>query len=369
MSLQLDSIDEALAEISAGRPVVVVDDEDRENEGDLIMAADAATPEWVGFMVRHTGGVLCVPMPRADARRLQLHPMVSENDAPLATAFTVSVDVREGLSTGISALERSNTVRALADRARTADDFVRPGHIFPLIARDGGVLMRTGHTEAAVDLARLAGQTPIALISEIVHDDGSIQRGPDLEVFAKEHDLKIVSIDDLIAYRQARESLVSRVSDEEIATSIGSARAVVYETTFDQAQHVAVVFGDISDGRNVLTRFQREETVADVFHPDASPIAAALKRIEKEGRGIVVYLRHGAAGVVTQSDAGAAPTDGTGDGAASDAARHAQWREVGLGAQILKDLGIHSIRVLSTTERQYFGLSGFSVEIAGTELI
>jgi len=365
MTLELDSIEDAIAEIAAGRPVVVVDDEDRENEGDLIMAAECATPEWVGFMVRHTGGVLCVPMPHAESRRLQLWPMVSENDAPLATAFTVSVDVRKGLTTGISAEERANTVRALADPKAQPDDFVRPGHIFPLIAREGGVLIRTGHTEAAVDLSRLAGLSPVSLISEIVNDDGSIQHGEQLQTFAKEHNLKLVSIDDLIAYRQSRETLVRRVSDDTVETAIGPAQAIVYETSFDSAQHIAVVFGDLKDGRGVLTRFQREDTVADIFNAPDGAITAALNRIKAEGSGVIVYLRQGATGVVVQSEA--ARSDG--DGAESDAARKAQWREVGLGAQILSDLGISSIRVLSTTERQYVGLSGFDVEIDGTETI
>lgn len=360
MTLKLDKIEDAIAEIAAGRPVVVVDDEDRENEGDLIMAAEAATPEWVGFMVRHTGGVLCVPMPHDHARRLQLWPMVSENDAPLATAFTVSVDVREGLTTGISAKERANTVRALADPDAVPDDFVRPGHIFPLIARDGGVLIRTGHTEAAVDLSRLANLKPVSLISEIVNDDGSIMQGEQLQAFAREHDLKLISIDDLIAWRQNRETLVRRVSDEMVETAIGPGRAIVYETSFDSAHHIAMVFGDLDDGTGILTRFQREDTVSDIFNAGGGALAASLTRIKAEGKGVVVYLRQGATGVVVASE---------GDGAASDAARRDQWREVGLGAQILKDLEINSIRVLSTTERQYVGLSGFDVEIDGTEII
>ena len=365
MTLKLDSIEDAIAEIAAGRPVVVVDDADRENEGDLIMAAEAATPDWVGFMVRHTGGVLCVPMPHADAKRLQLWPMVSVNDAPLATAFTVSVDVRKGLTTGISAKERANTVQALADPDAVPDDFVRPGHIFPLIAREGGVLIRTGHTEAAVDLSRLAGLSPVSLISEIVNDDGSIRQGDELQAFAAEHSLKLVSIDDLIAWRQSRESLVQRVSDETVETAIGKARAVVYETPFDTAQHIALVFGELGDGTSVLTRFQREDTVADIFNAPAGAVTASLARIKAEGRGAIVYLRQGATGVASQGDGGRSP----GDGAASDAVRKAQWREVGLGAQILSDLEIRSIRVLSTTERQYMGVSGFDLQIEGTEIL
>ncbi|MEL6287795.1 MAG: 3,4-dihydroxy-2-butanone-4-phosphate synthase [Pseudomonadota bacterium] len=362
MSLKLDSIETAIAEIAAGRPIVVVDDEDRENEGDLVMAAEAATSEWVGFIVRHTGGVLCAPMTREGAQRLNLRAMVSENDAPLSTAFTVSVDVREGLTTGISAAERASTVRALANPQARADDFVRPGHIFPLVARDGGVLLRTGHTEAAVDLARLAGMAPVGLISEIVNDDGSIQRGDELQAFAKTHGLKIVSIDDLIAYRQSREKLVSRVSEMEISTAIGPARAIIFESDFDTAQHVAVVFGDLGDGENVLTRFQREETTVDVFDPARSLVGAAQRQIEADGRGVIVYLRDGAAGVEQTASGGRA----SGEGAESDAARKAQWRDVGLGAQIVRDLGVRSIRLLSTSSRQYVGLSGFDIELLDT---
>ena len=363
MNMKLDPIDKAIAEIAAGRPVIVVDDEDRENEGDLVMAASKATPEWVGFIVRYTGGVLCAPMPHDEARRLQLWPMVNENDAPLATAFTVSVDVKAGLTTGISAGERCNTIRALADPASLPADFARPGHIFPLIAREGGVLIRTGHTEAAVDLARLAGLHPVGLVSEIVNDDGSVKKGREIEDFATEHDLALVSIDDLIAYRQQRETLINRLSESPVETAIGPARAIVYGTPFDAAEHLVLIFGEIGDGGGILTRLQREDVVCDVFNAPAGAITASLERIAGDGRGIVVYLRHGAAGVA------AANRGGRGEGAQSVASREEQWREIGLGAQILKDLGVSSIRVLGTKERQYIGLAGFGVEIIATELI
>lgn len=363
MNLKLDDIEKAIAEIAAGRPVVVVDDEDRENEGDLVMAASKATPEWVGFIVRHTGGVLCAPLPHAEAKRLQLWPMVNENDAPLATAFTVSVDYRDGLTTGISAEERCNTIRALANHNVGPGDFVRPGHIFPLIAREGGVLIRTGHTEAAVDLARLAGLAPVGLVSELVNDDGSVKKGTELEAFAEEHRLALISIDALIAYRQQRETLISRVSENETTTAIGPARAIVYETPFDTAEHLALLFGDLGDGLGVLTRLQRENTVEDVFNAGNSAIAGSLERIKAEGRGLVVYLRHGAVGVASGNRGGRR------EGQESTVSREEQWREIGLGAQILKDLGIASIRVLGTRERQYVGLTGFGVEIAGTEII
>jgi len=357
--LTLDSIEAAIADIAAGKPVVVVDDEDRENEGDIIMAAAKATPEWVAFTIRHTSGILCVPLPLSEARRLNLQPMVADNDAPLSTAFTVSVDVREGLTTGISAEERCNTIRALANHNAAPRDFVRPGHIFPLVAREGGVLMRTGHTEAGVDLARLAGLPPVGMLAELVNDNGSVKKGAEIEAFAREHGLKLVSIDDLIAYRQQRERLITRVSTTKVATAAGPATAIVYATPFDAAHHVALVVGDLaaSQDSGVLVRLHREDTVGDVFTGSTSTMARVLAAISKEGRGVVIYLREGAVGVAAQ---------GRHDEAGADASRREQWREIGLGAQILQDLGVRSIRVLSAKERQFKGLAGFGVEIAGT---
>jgi 3,4-dihydroxy 2-butanone 4-phosphate synthase/GTP cyclohydrolase II len=360
MGLALDGIEKAIAAIAAGEPVIVVDDEDRENEGDLVMAASRATPEHMAFMVRHTSGIICAPLPASEARRLNLQPMVADNDAPLSTAFTVSVDYREGLATGISAEERASTVRALANHNTGPRDFVRPGHVFPLIARDGGVLMRTGHTEAAVDLARLAGLPPIGVIGELVNDDGSVKKGTAIETFAREHKLLLVSIDDLIAYRQSREKLVTRVSEARTETAIGPAQAIVYATPFDSAHHVAIVFGDLGNGRNVLARLHREDTIGDVFWPGHGSVARALERIKAARRGVVVYLREGAVGVVAE---------GRKEQAGSLELRREQWREIGLGAQILKDLGVTSIRVIGSKEREYKGLTGFGVEIAGTEII
>lgn len=366
--LTLDPIEAAIADIAAGKPVVVVDDEDRENEGDIIMAAAKATPEWIAFTIRHTSGILCVPLPQSEARRLNLSPMVADNDAPLSTAFTVSVDVREGLTTGISAEERCNTIRALANHNASPRDFVRPGHIFPLVAREGGVLMRTGHTEAAVDLARLAGLPPVGMLAEIVNDDGSVKKGTEIEAFARQHGLKLVSIDDLIAYRQQREKLISRVSTGSAKTAAGEATVVVYATPFDSAHHVAVVVGDLgaSQQGGVLVRLHREDTVGDVFAGPDRAMAKVLARIGKEGRGVVIYLREGAVGVAS---AGREEAAGSGEGKGSAKSRRQQWREIGLGAQILKDLGVRSIRVLSGKDRQFKGLAGFGVEIAGTEKI
>ena len=359
--LTLDPIEAAIADIAAGKPVVVVDDEDRENEGDIIMAAAKATPEWVAFTIRYTSGILCVPLPASEARRLHLAPMVADNDAPLSTAFTVSVDFREGLTTGISAEERCNTIRALANHNAAPRDFVRPGHIFPLVAREGGVLMRTGHTEAAVDLARLAGLPPVGLLAEIVNDDGSVKKGPQIEAFARAHGLKLVSIDDLIAYRQQREKLITRVSmTQNLPTAAGTGTVLVYSTPFDHAHHVALVIGDLtaSQADGVLVRLHREDTVGDVFCQGQGAMARVLERMKKEGRGVVIYLREGAVGVAAQ---------GRGEGAVSEGSRREQWREIGLGAQILKDIGVRTIRVLSAKERQFKGIAGFGVEIVGTE--
>ncbi|MGI9434436.1 MAG: 3,4-dihydroxy-2-butanone-4-phosphate synthase, partial [Geminicoccaceae bacterium] len=276
--------------------VVVVDDDDRENEGDLIMAAAKATPAKMAFIIRNTCGIVCAPMALEDAKRLHLDPMVAANDAPLGTAFTVSVDYRFDTTTGISAEERCSTVRALANSNSGAADFVRPGHIFPLIAKDGGVLMRSGHTEAAVDLAKLAGLPPVGVICELVNDDGTVKRGLEVQTFAKAHDLKVISVADLIAYRQRRERLIDCVGEFEVATEIGPAKGYAYSTPFDDIQHLALVFGTIGDGQSVPTRLHREDVVADVFGRHKL-LSQVFKRFDDEGRGVLVYLREGAAGV------------------------------------------------------------------------
>ncbi len=378
--LELDDIDRAVADIAAGKMVIVVDDADRENEGDLIMAAEAATPEQVAFMIRHTSGILCAPLEAEDARRLDLAPMVSENDAPLATAFTVSVDYRPGLTTGISAEERCATVRALANPNVGARDFARPGHVFPLIARPGGVLMRTGHTEAAVDLARLAGKRPVGLIGELVNDDGSVKKGPEIQAFAAERDLAIVSIDDLVAHRQATERLIERLSARRVETRVGPAEAIVYSTPFDAAEHVALVFGDPASRDAALVRLHHENVATDVFGPEGGSVARALERIAAEGAGVFVYLRSGAAGVAPSAAAEDAAERAVGDredgsaeawseGARSESRRRVHWRDIGLGAQIMRDIGLSRVRVLSTTPRQYVGASGFGVEVVATEAL
>ena len=355
----LNPVAEAIQAFAHGEIVVVTDDDDRENEGDLVVAASLCTTEKMAFIIRNCCGIVCAPLTGDDARRLNLNPMVAINDAPLGTAFTVSVDVRHGLTTGISAEQRCNTVRALANRNMGASDFVRPGHVFPLVAKDGGVLMRSGHTEAAVDLCKLAGLTPVAVICELANDDGTVMVGPQIEAFADRHKLKRISVADLIAYRQAREKLVERVACFPIKTPIGELQGYAYRTPFDPVLHFAFVHGNIGDGREVPARLHRADILSDIFGGGAIP--KVLSRFKAEGRGALVYLRDGAAGVPANLSGAQATT--------SDDARATQWREIGLGAQILRDLGVTSIRLRTDNPRTYVGLSGFGIEIAAVEPI
>ncbi|MEY3597076.1 MAG: 3,4-dihydroxy-2-butanone-4-phosphate synthase, partial [Pseudomonadota bacterium] len=306
--------------------------------------------------IRNTCGIVCAPLSSDTAKRLHLTPMVASNDAPLGTAFTVTVDVKHGLTTGISAEQRSNTVRALANGNMGADDFVRPGHIFPLIAKDGGVLMRSGHTEAAVDLCKLANLPPVGVICELANDDGTVMRGAQIDAFGEKHSIKRISVADLIAYRQAREKLVERVATFPVKTEIGELTGYAFVTPFDPVHHFAFVHGRIGDGKGVPTRLHRADVLADVFGGGTN-ISAALKTFAAKGRGVLVYLRDGTSGVPLQS---------LGD-KGSDAVRQQQWREVGLGAQILKDLGVVSIINLASSSRSYVGLAGFGIEIEDSE--
>ncbi|WP_376986152.1 3,4-dihydroxy-2-butanone-4-phosphate synthase [Bosea sp. R86505] len=338
-----------------GEIVIVTDDDDRENEGDLIVAASLCTPEKMAFIIRNTCGIVCAPLTASEARRLRLDPMVSSNDAPLGTAFTVTVDVKHGLTTGISAEQRCNTVRALANGNMGAGDFVRPGHVFPLIAKEGGVLMRSGHTEAAVDLCKLAELPPVGVICELANDDGTVMKGPQIAAFAEKHGLKQITVADLIAYRQSREKLVERVHSFPVKTAFGEMTGHVYVTPFDDTQHFAFVAGKIGDGERVPARLHRADVVADVLG-GASAIQCALRRFQQDGRGVLVYLRDGSAGV---------PIKPVEEGA--EAQRSQQWREVGLGAQILRDLGVRSIINLASSSRSFVGLGGFGIEIVETQ--
>jgi 3,4-dihydroxy 2-butanone 4-phosphate synthase/GTP cyclohydrolase II len=376
MSDPLPRVADAIRAFEKGEIIVVTDDETRENEGDLILAAQHATPDKLAFIVRHTSGIVCAPVTEDIAARLHLNPMVASNNAPLSTAFTVSVDVRHGLNTGISAQERCNTLKALASPDSRAEDFVRPGHVFPLIARQGGVLMRSGHTEAAVDLCKLANLEPVGVICELVNDDGTVMQGQQVRDFAKAHALKQVSVEELIAWRQRQDRLVERVTRFPVQTIIGEATAFSYRVPWDPMQHVALTFGDIRDGIDVPVRIQLEAVADDVFGQH-KPLERTLKLISEQGRGIVVYLREGSVGVassdlrhrdtLTLSHDNQNIENSEKEESHADARRREQqWREIGLGAQILKDLGVSSIQLITDKQRHYVGLDGFGIEISGT---
>lgn len=365
MGYDQKKIVEALRAFEAGEIVVVTDDDGRENEGDLIVAAVHCTPEKMAFIVRHTSGIVCAPMPRAEAKRLNLTAMVAENDAPHATAFTVSVDYKHGTTTGISADDRTLTVRNLANPNAGAVDFVRPGHVFPLVSREGGVLMRSGHTEAAVDLCKLSSLPPVGVICELVNDDGTVMRGPDVAAFAVEHGLKQVSVADLIGYRQRQETLIERVERFDIETPGGPATAHTYRLPWDVMHHLAIVFGDIRDGEDIPVRFHTEDVVSDIFGK-GEELHDVMRAFGAANRGVIVYLREGSVGVAHHVRT--RPGDDSEEHAEA-VARENEWREIGLGAQILKDLGIASIRLIASRKRHYIGLDGFGIEIRNTEII
>ncbi len=350
-------IPEVLKAFAEGEMVVVTDDDDREGEGDLIVAASLCTPEKMAFIIRHTSGIVCAPITSEDARRLRLDPMVAHNDSAHTTAFTISIDYKPGGTTGISAEERTACCRALANPNVGANDFARPGHIFPLIAKDGGVLLRSGHTEAAVDLCKLSSLPPVGVISELMNDDGTVMKGEQVARFAATHRLKHVTIADMIAYRQAREKLIERVATFTTDSPIGPLQGYAYRSPFDEIAHAAFVYNGIGDGKNVLTRLHKPNIVKDLFTGPAR-MQVVLNHFHKAGRGVLVYLRDGAAGV---------PVQPVGEQKTAEADRNRQWREVGVGAQILRDLGITSIVNLTSTVHDYKGLSGFGIEIVSNE--
>jgi 3,4-dihydroxy 2-butanone 4-phosphate synthase/GTP cyclohydrolase II len=357
----------AIKAFEEGEIIVVVDDDDRENEGDLIVAAVHCTTEKMAFIIRHTSGIVCAPMTTSEAKRLNLAPMVADNDAPHATAFTISVDYRHDTTTGISAAERNSTVRALANPNAGAVDFVRPGHVFPLVARQGGVLMRSGHTEAAVDLCKLASLPPVGVISELVNDDGSVMRGMQVAEFAKQNELKIVSVADLISHRQRQESLIERVEEFGVETPFGIAQAITFKTPWDPMQHVAMIFGDIRDGENIPVRLHVESVLGDVFGASNS-LKQSLEIIGEKGRGVVVYLREGSVGVANTGSWEQITLSEGQEGHDSAKMREGEWLEIGLGAQILRNLNIQSIELIASRERHYVGLEGFGIIISDTLL-
>ena len=365
------SIPEVIAAIARGEMVVMVDDEDRENEGDLIMAAEFATPEALAFIVRHSSGVVCAPLTAARCEELRLPLMVEQNTESHRTAFTDSVDLIEGTSTGISAADRAATLRALADPGRTFTAFARPGHIFPLRAREGGVLKRAGHTEAAVDLARLAGCAPVGVICEIQNDDGTMSRLPELRRFCAEHGLLLSSIAQLIEYRRQHEKLIERVASAAVPTEWGTFVCHAFRSSLDGVEHLAFVRGQIDDGEPVLVRVHSECLTGDVFGSrrcDCGPqLAAAMERIASEDRGVVVYLRgHEGRGIgiahkiraYSLQDEGLDTVD-----ANLELGLPVDSREYGIGAQILADLGVQRLRVLTNNPAKYGGLAGYGLSV------
>jgi 3,4-dihydroxy 2-butanone 4-phosphate synthase/GTP cyclohydrolase II len=358
--MAFNTIPDILEDIRAGRMVVIVDDEDRENEGDLIMAAQMVRPEDINFMVREARGLVCLTLTEQRTRQLGLRPMVSDNTSQYHTNFTVSIEAAEGVTTGISAHDRARTIQVAVKLDAKPQDLSQPGHIFPLTAQPGGVLTRAGHTEAGCDLAALAGLEPAAVLIEVLHEDGSMARRPELEVFAKKHGLKIGSIADLIRYRLETEKTVERVYEEKVQTEFGAFRLVAYRDAIRHGLHFALIRGNVDDGEPVLSRVHVRNTLSDVLHLQREDlgltVTAALRRIADENRGVLLVLsgedtpeallRRLNRQTVVQE-----PSD-----------QHQEWRQHGLGAQILTDLGVHRLRVLGTP-RKLVGLAGFGLEV------
>ncbi|MBV9023938.1 MAG: bifunctional 3,4-dihydroxy-2-butanone-4-phosphate synthase/GTP cyclohydrolase II [Streptomycetaceae bacterium] len=382
-SIAFDPVERAIADIAAGRPVVVVDDEDRENEGDVVFAAELATPELIAFMMTECRGLICAPMEALDLERLELPQMVKENTESMSTAFTVSVDASRGhgITTGISAADRATTLRLLADPAARPGDFARPGHIFPLRARPGGVLTRNGHTEAGVDLALLAGLRPAAVICEIANEDGTMARLPELVQFARKYGLSIISIEGLIAYRRTSEPTVRREAVTRLPTAYGDFHAYGYRSTVDGVEHIALVAGNfdddgrLTDGEEVLVRLHSECLTGDVFHSlrcDCGPqLHASLERVAAEGRGVVVYLRgHEGRGIGLLPKLRAYELQERGRDtldANVELGLPADSRDYGAGAQILADLGVHSVRLMTNNPAKSAALTRHGLKVTARE--
>ncbi|MGL4254388.1 MAG: bifunctional 3,4-dihydroxy-2-butanone-4-phosphate synthase/GTP cyclohydrolase II [Fusobacteriaceae bacterium] len=367
----LDTIQSALEDLKKGKMIIVVDDENRENEGDIVFLAQYATYENINFLVTHARGLICVPLSEERAEKLELFPMTVRNTDAKGTAFTVSVDSREGITTGISVADRLKTIKDLADNSKCSQDFTRPGHIFPLIAKNGGVLEREGHTEAAVDLARLAGAEEVGVICEILKDDGTMARVPDLKIFAKKHNLKIISIEELITYRKAHEKLVEIATEAMLTTDLGEFKIVGFKNKLDHEEHIALVKGDVSGKRNVLTRIHSECLTGDVFSSMrcecGSQLRLAMEEIDKKGEGVLLYLRQEGRGIgITNKIRAYALQSQGADTLEANLLLGFQGdlRDYASASQMLKALGVHSVELLTNNPLKIQGLEKYGTVIS-----